>query len=269
MRKERVNTGDLYKIEFLREIALSPDGNKVAFTVEWMDRQKNKYYSNLYMVNGKGRIRHFVRGKKDIKRIRWSPDGELVTFVLTGKETQNLWAIPASGGEAYAITDAKGFFGNYLWTPDGRQIVCEFTLKKEEKDRVPEKDRPPLYHQVRNMWYKLDGKGMLPEEKQHIWVVTARSGRMRQLTFGRNGDDLGDISPDGRRIVFTSNRNERFEEKMLYVDLFLVRVTGGKEMKIKTPPGPKAVPVFSPNGKHIAYRGRLYPEEWVGWRSID
>jgi dipeptidyl aminopeptidase/acylaminoacyl peptidase len=268
MRKKSVRIDDLYRIEFLREIALSPDSTKVAYTVEWLDREKNRYYTNLYTVSDEGKTRHFIRGKKDIKNIRWSPDGEIISFVLTEKEKQDLWAIPVSGGEAYAITDAKGFFGNYLWTPDSRNIVCEFTVKKENKDRVPEKEKPPLYYHVKNLWYKLDGKGMLPEEKQHIWTVRARSGRMRQLTFGRNGDDLGDISPDGKHVVFSSNRNENFEEKIQYVDLYLVGIDGGRERKIKTPAGVKWSAVFSPDGKHIAYRGRLYPEEWVGWRNI-
>jgi len=269
MRKKYVSIDDLYKIEFLREIALSPDGKKIAYTVEWLDRQKNKYYSNLYMAGDDGKTRHFIRGKKDIKNIRWSPDGESISFVLTEKDKQDLWAIPAEGGEAYAITDANGFFGNYAWTPDCRYIVCEFILKKEDKERVPEKGKPPLYYYMKNLWYKLDGKGMLPEEKQHICIVRVRSGRMRQLTFGRNGDDLGDISPDGRYVVFSSNRNEQFEEKIQYVDLYLVSVNGGKERKMETPAGPKWSAVFSPDGKHIVYRGRLYPKEWVGWRNID
>jgi dipeptidyl aminopeptidase/acylaminoacyl peptidase len=269
MRRKYVSIDDLYQIKFLREIALSPDGKKIAYTVEWLDKHKNKYYSNLYMVDDEGKNRHFIRGKKDIKNIRWSPDGELISFVQTEKEKQDLWVIPADGGEAYSITDASGFFGHYVWTPGSKSIVCEFTVKKEDKDRVPEKDKPPLYYHVKNMWYKLDGRGMLPEEKQHIWIVRVPSGRMRQLTFGRNGDHLGDVSPDGRYLVFGSNRNERFEEKIQYVDLYLVSVKSGKERKIATPAGPKWSAVFSPDGKHIAYRGRLYRGQWVGWRNID
>ncbi len=269
MRKKYVSIEDLYEVEFLREIALSPDGKKIAYTVEWLDRQKNKYYSNLYLIGDDGKPRHFIRGKKDVRKIRWSPDGALISFVQTEKEKQDLWVIPANGGEAYAITDANGFFGYYLWTPDSKSIVCEFTVKEEDEERLPEKDKPPLYYHVKNLWYKLDGKGMLSEEKQHIWTVRVRSKRMKQLTYGRNGDHLGDVSPDGKLVVFSSNRNEEFEENIQYIDLYLIGIDGSKEKKIKTPTGPKWGAVFSPDGRHIVYRGRLYRKAGEGWRNID
>ncbi|UCD06690.1 MAG: S9 family peptidase [candidate division WOR-3 bacterium] len=268
MRKKHVEINDLYKIEFLREIALSPDGKKVAYTVEWMERKDNKYYTNLYVVDDKGKIRHFIRGKKDIKKIRWSPNGKMISFIHSKKEKQNLWFIPSDGGEAKAITDAKGYFGNYGWTPDSRNIICEFTVKKEDKDRIPDKDKPPLYHYIKKAWYKLDSTGMLPEEKQHIWKVSVRSGRMKQLTKGLNGDDFSDISPDGRYVAFSTNRNERFEEKFQHYDIYVADIETGRERKIKTPAGPKYSPVFSPDGKYLAYRGRLFPDDWVGWRNI-
>jgi dipeptidyl aminopeptidase/acylaminoacyl peptidase len=268
MRKSYVAINDLYRLQFLREIALSPDGTKVAYTIEWMDKKKNKYFSNLYIAYADGKNRRFVGGEKDIKNPQWSPNGKLISFILTDKGEQNIWAIPADGGEAYAITHTKGFFGNYDWSPDSKHIVCEFTEKKEDKERVPDKDKPPLYYHIKNMWYKLDGRGMLPEEKQHIWRVSVRSGKMKQLTFGRNGDEFPSVSPDGQYVVFSSNRNEYFEERMQYYDIYIIGINGEKERRIKTPAGPKWAPIFSPDGKSIIYRGRLYPEEWVGWRNI-
>ncbi len=269
MKRKYAKIDDLYRMKFLREVSLSPDGRKVAYTVEWMDKKKNRYFSNLHVIGVDGRTRHFVRGERDVKFPKWSPDGRFISFVSTDKDEQNLWAIPADGGEAYAITKAKGFFGQYVWTPDCRHIVCEFTVKKEDKERIPEKGKPPLYYHVKNMWYKLDGRGILPEEKQHIWKVNARSGQMKQLTFGRNGDELPDVSADGKYVVFGSNRNKNFEERLQYPDLYIISIDGGRATKLKTPAGPKWAPVFSPDGKYVAYRGRLYPEQWVGWRNIQ
>ena len=38
MPKTSIKIDDLYKIKYLRSVALSPDGKKIAFTVEWMDK---------------------------------------------------------------------------------------------------------------------------------------------------------------------------------------------------------------------------------------
>jgi dipeptidyl aminopeptidase/acylaminoacyl peptidase len=269
MKKKHATIQDLYSLSYLREIALSPDASRVAYTVEWMDKKKNKYFSNLYVTTDDGTRRQYIRGERNIRKPQWSPDGKLISFILADKEEENLWVIPTDGGEAYAITDTKGYFGDYVWAPDSRHIVCEFTVKKEEKERIPEKGKPPLYYHIKSMWYKLDGRGFLPEEKQHIWKVSVKSGRMKQLTFGCNGDEHPAVSPDGKSIVFSSNRNKNFEERMQYNDLYIVSMNGGTERKVRTPAGPKWSPVFSPDGKDIVYRGRLYPEEWVGWRNIS
>ena len=81
MRRKYVGIDDLYKMQFLREVALSPGGKKVAYTVEWMDKKKNKYYSNLYVVTNDGKIRHYVRGNKDVKNPKWAPNGKIISFV--------------------------------------------------------------------------------------------------------------------------------------------------------------------------------------------
>jgi len=269
MKKRLVDIQDLYKMRFLREIALSPDGGKIAYTVEWMDKKKNKYFSNLYVIDVDGRKRQFIRGNKDIKNPKWSPNGKYISYIMTDgeKKTQDIWVIPGDGGEAYQVTKTEGFFGKYVWSPDSRNIICEFLVKKEEKERIPEKGKPPLYYHMKHLWYKLDGKGMLPTERSHIWKTNVRSGKMKQLTFGENGDGDPSISPDGSKIVFISNRQKNYEEKMLYVDILVIDNDGKNVRKIKTPAGPKYMPVFSPDGRYIAYIGRKHPEQFVGWRN--
>jgi dipeptidyl aminopeptidase/acylaminoacyl peptidase len=267
MKRKLIGIRDLYKIKFLREIALSPCGKKIAYTAEWMDKKNNKYYSNLYLVSEDGKHHHFIRGNKNIKTPKWSPNGKFISFILTEKQKQNIWFIPANGGEAYALTDANGFFGNYQWTPDSKFIICDFLQKNEDKERIPEKGKPPFYYHIKDVFYKLDNWGMLPEEKNHIWKVNVQSGKMTQLTFGKNGDYSPSIYPDGKKIVLVSNRNKNWEEKIGYVDIFVIDINGQNEKKIKTPAGFKDKPIFSPDGRYIVYTGRECPDEIVGWRN--
>lgn len=266
MRRKLVEIVDLYKIKFLREIAFSSDGKKIAYTVEWMNKKKNKYFSNLYVLTEDGKTHHFIRGNKNVKNPKWSPNGKFISFIMTEKEKQNIWAIPSDGGEAYAITNTKGVFEDYNWTPDSKHIICEFLEKKEDKERIPEKGKPPLYYQIKRALYKVDGWGILPEEKNHIWKISVRSGGMKQLTFGKYGDYAPVVSPDGEKVAFVSNRSKNWEEKFLYIDIFVIDIDGKNERIIKTPAGPKGRPVFSPDGRHVAYIGREYPEDYAGWR---
>lgn len=271
MTKRSVKIQDLYRMKFLREITLSPCGTKIAYTVEWLDKKKNRYYSNLYVVSEQGTTRHYIRGHKDVKRPQWSPDGRWIAFIRTDsdkkKRTQNLWLMPSDGGEAFMLTHADGSFGRYAWTPNSQHIVCEYSRADQDKERVPEPDKPPLYYHHREMPYKLDGTGMLPEEKTHIWRVRVPSGTMKQLTFGKHGDGSPSVSADGTQVVFISNRRRDWLREFLYQDIFVVRIDGKKERRIKTPAGPKDHPVFSPDGSSICYVGREHPDKWFGWLS--
>lgn len=270
MKKKFVSIEDLYVLKFIREITLCPDSKRVAYTVEWLDKKENRYYTNLYVVDAKGRSRHFIRGKRHIRLPKWSPNGKYISFVQTevkkGEVTQAIGMIPADGGEAYTITKEDGFFGQYVWTPDSRFLICEFTNRKIDKERVPDKTKPPLYYYVKRPWYKLDGKGMLPDERPHIWKINARSGSMRQLTHNKNGDSDPAVSPDGKHIAFITNIHDDFEAKLLYSDIIIMDSNGRKQRKLKTPEGPKYGVVFSPDSKKLVYGGREHPEEFVGWR---
>ncbi|HEX7321199.1 MAG TPA: S9 family peptidase [bacterium] len=267
MTKKNVLIDDLYRIRYLREIALSPDADRIAYTVEWMDKKKNKYFSNLYVIDSRGKVRHFIRGDKTVGSPQWSPDGSLLAFLATEKEKTNLWAIPVNGGEAYQITDANGYFGTYHWMPDGKNIICEFTRKDEDKDRITEKGKPPLFYYITKAFYKEDNVGILPADRTHIWKVKVKNGVMTQLTYGPNGDREPGISPDGSAIAFVTNRNPDYEEKFLYLDIYVIDQDGKNERRINTLTGPKGAPEFSPSGTHIAFIARGYPEEHVGWRQ--
>jgi acylaminoacyl-peptidase len=182
---------------------------------------------------------------------------------MTEKEKTNIWAIPFDGGEARQVTDTEGSFGNYLWRPDSRGLICEFTEKKVDPERQPDKDKPPLYHRITKPVYKLDNAGMLPSERPHIWKIDARTGKMTQITHGPNGDADPAISRDGRTIVYVSNRQKDPYGKPLYLDLFVSDLDGRRETRLSTPAGPKGRPVFIPDGKSVAYIGCEDPENFT------
>src|SRR5205085_7327498 len=74
--------------------------------------------------------------------------------------------------------------------------------------------------------------------------------------FSLGGQDDYAISPDSKELCFTSNIDE-VGATSTNNDLFIVPLAGGMPKKITTNPGSDSSPLYSPDGKYIAYRAQF------------
>ena len=115
---------------------------------------------------------------------------------------------------------------------------------------------------------KADGRGFLPQERLHLWLIDAQTGEAHPLTDGETYDETDPIwSPDGQTLVFCSNRSADPDFQPEAVDLFTIPLTAepGDEStwrKIETPVGEKSLPSFSPDGQWLAYLGMEGRGDW-------
>jgi dipeptidyl aminopeptidase/acylaminoacyl peptidase len=268
-RKRRIAAEDLYRFHLITDCQISPDGRHVVFCLQRVDRKTEKTHSNLWIIPTDGgrararRPRQFTYGDQVDSQPRWSPDGSEIAFISNrGDEKQpQLYVIPFHGGEARPLTNLKGSFGPFEWSPDGRRLACQFRRKDREAIEREEDERKKelgvVSRHVTRVFYKLDGSGFLPKGRWHIWTIDARTGRARQLTKGDICDELEPRwSPDGREIVFCSNRSADPDLDLDAIELFVIPAEGGDFRKVETPVGPKEKPTFSPDGKWLAYIGQ-------------
>jgi dipeptidyl aminopeptidase/acylaminoacyl peptidase len=106
--------------------------------------------------------------------------------------------------------------------------------------------------------YKPDaGEGMTrfnDNQRLHIFVVDLTTKQVRQLTQGDTDEHSIDWSPDGKEILFASNREPNQDEFFNY-DLFTLRVADGSIRRLAATEYNEYEPLWSPDGKHIVYRG--------------
>lgn len=271
--RRRITADDLYAFRLVNEADISPDGEHVVYTVQRIDEGSEKKYANLWIVPAAGGEPYqFTVGDHVDSMPRWSPDGMQIAFLsnrVNEKQSQ-LFIISFEGGEARQLTELKGQFGSIVWSPDGEKVLCQFRKKDEEaiereQDEAKEKLGVVSRH-VTRPFYKLDGEGYLPDERWHLWVVNVKSGQAKQITEGDVYDEKEpNWSPDGKEIVFLSNHAEQPDLEPELVDIFILPAEGGEARKIETPPGPKQMPVYSPDGDWIAYLGKESTGQW--WRN--
>ena len=272
-KKSRITAEDLYRLKLISEPQISPDGNSAVFALHRVDRKTEKKYSNLWLVPTRGgRSQPFTQGDQSDLRPRFSPDGSRIAFLsnrLNEKQPQ-IFLIPVEGGEARQLTDLAGTIEGFEWSPDGKRLV--FQLRKKDVEEIErEKDEQkkklgPVSRHITRVFYKFDGVGFLPKERWHLWTVEVSSGKARALTSGEVHDEWSPSwSPDGKEIVFCSNRASDPDLDPDAIDLFAVTLKSGTVRKIPTPVGPKESPSFSSDGRSIAYYG--HEGKGLGWKQ--
>jgi dipeptidyl aminopeptidase/acylaminoacyl peptidase len=266
-----ITAEDLYALESLSGVRLSPDGKHVVYTIQRIDRKTEKKYSNLWIVSTTGRdSQQFTYGDQNDSTPRWSPDGKKIAFLSNRQDKEAppaLFLIPFTGGEARQITQIKGSISSFLWSPDGKKILC--TVRKmdpEEIERRESEQKKKLGVVARHydrLFYKLDGYGYLPRERTHLWIVNVETGKADALTGHPVFDELAPTwTSDSKQIIFVSNRSSDPDNTPDRDDLFSIPAKGGEPNKFETPIGPKASPSVSPDGKLIAYFGKEGEGDW-------
>jgi len=65
-----------------------------------------------------------VTGEVNVSHVRWSPDGEYVTYAARreGDDAAAIYVIPATGGESRRLVHYPTSVSNFEWRPDGKAV---------------------------------------------------------------------------------------------------------------------------------------------------
>ncbi len=273
-KRKPITAEDLYRFELITDFRISPDGKNVIYSLQRVDKKTEKKFSNLWLVpTSRGAPKQFTHGDHSDTSPRWSPDGSEIAFISNRDDERQpqIYVIPLNGGEARKLTDLKGTVLTFRWAPDGKSLVLMFRKKdKEAVEREKDEQKKKLGVVARvyeRPFYKLDGMGFKPKERIHIWIVNARTGKAKQLTDSEVFDEVDPVfSPDGKQILFYSNRSKEPDITIYEGEFYLMPAGGGRLKKVPTYHGEKFLPSFSPDGKRVAFFGNEGEGQW--WRNL-
>jgi dipeptidyl aminopeptidase/acylaminoacyl peptidase len=173
----------------------------------------------------------------------------------TGDATprSQVYVLPLDGGEARRVTNLKNGVNGFSWSPDGTRLVV--TSRTGPSDaKAPSSD----VRHYKHLSYKFNDTGWFDDKRSHIWVVDVSSGAARQITSGEDWNDSDpQWSPDGNLIAFVSDRTGRAFDESRNSDVFVIDSDGGPITKISDHEEEDSSPRWSPDGKQIAFTGRL------------
>ncbi len=266
--KRVITFDDLISCGRVSDPQISPDGKTVAFVVTWQLKEENKSTSNIYLVSVTGGdTRQLTNAKGGNNSPRWMPDGKTIAFISTRDGGSQIWTISVDGGEAMKVSHIATEASGLIVSPDGKWFAfssdvypdcldedCNAKrLEAVEKNKVKAKIFTTLPYRVWNSWK--DGK------RSHLFVMPSNGGKTTDVTPGEYDTppiDLGGnwdytFSPDSKEIAFTRNPDTLIAVSTNN-EIYIVPMTGGTPKNISNNPANDSQPLYSPDGKYIAYR---------------
>jgi len=237
--KRAFTPNDWYRLSTLSAPAMSPDGGRVAFTVQTINEHDDKYHREVWVVpTSGGDAMRFTSPSTESSNPRWSPDGKYLLFTSTrpvGKGTTWMLRMDQPGGEAFQQenfprgTSVSGDGHLSVWS-EGDSVPTDSAKRKDDPyAKMQAMARPPYGaitkpldptrfdgRHVYDMRYKSNDQGFLPgpREARHyrpaqIWVQSFDGTAKRRLTDTRYSHRNVTVSPDGQWVAFVADASLR------------------------------------------------------------
>lgn len=191
----------------------------------------------------------------------FSPDGTKMVFQSErepGNPFYQIYVLDLDSGESRRVSPGRGKTTCAFFRPGSDQILFASTHLDPRSEEL-QREEIELRESGRERRYAWDyDPGM------DLWVEDGDA--LRRLTEARGYDAEGSYSPDGRWIVFASNRavyasepaaadRERLEvDPSYFIDLYLMPADGGEPRRLTRTPGYDGGPFFMPDGERIVWR---------------
>lgn len=235
----------------------TPDGRGLVFG-SMVGRYAHRGIRVLDLPSGQWRALQYQAGEDDFDYApRYSPDGRWLVFARN-PQLGDLWRMPANGGTPEQLTNEAAELRGWAWLGDGRHIVFGRRVDSEARLYYLDVERRTLRDAGLDdaQWPAVSRRGdmlaFVHRRAQFGMFRTPVQGGAAQRLFassGRDGQPM--VAPDGRQLVFSSDRSGSFA--LWWADM--QRPDSLRPIEGLRPEGRQA-PDWSPDSRQLLVVGR-------------
>lgn len=157
----------------------------------------------------------------------WSPDGTRIAFARGGHASEDVWVTYQDGTGQARLTNNSGEDRPGSFTPDGERIAFHSARPNPNQEAEADNDR-------------------------EVMIMGDDGANQKFLTANNVLDTFAHVSPDGRKIAFTSQRDGNF-------NVYTMSIDGTNQSRITLQGVEDAHASWSPDGSELVFHSRRGP----------
>lgn len=270
---------DLLAMDKINEPQLSPDGSQIVFVRKKVDLKANRSRSDLWLLERTtGILKQLTEHPENDRQPQWTKNGQSIYYISDQGEQSQIWYRSLRDDQAIQVRQLPVAVDNLRLSPDGEHLLFTAELFPDcdtlecTKTRLDAKEKQnfsgQLYDQlfVRHWDFWKDGRISqllvldLDSDKSTPPrnLSRALAANVPSKPFG--GREEFQFTPDSKSVVFTAREQNPVEAWSTNFDLFVVPIDGSAPpRKLTENPAWDSHPVFSPDGKQLAYLAMKRP----------
>ncbi|HMJ87208.1 MAG TPA: hypothetical protein VK504_28715, partial [Vicinamibacterales bacterium] len=256
---------DLLEFVWLADLQMSPDGQQIAMARVSVDRERDGYNSQIWIVpsNGSSPPRPLTSGKRDTMP-RWSADGTRLAFLRAIErdgqtDPPQVYVLDLSGGEARPLTKQSEGVSAFSWSPNAKWLAVMSavapTLPVE-----PGRPKASAVRVITRATFRADGAGFRNgARRSRVFLVPVSDSATPEMGQALAGVRIAEadpaFAPDGATLYFTAHEVEETDFASPKTLVFAAPVSGGEPRQVARIDGSVDTLVPSPDGHTLAFQG--------------
>jgi eukaryotic-like serine/threonine-protein kinase len=247
--------------------AWSPDGARLAMTSYATSGLQGQHSVEIVSIGTRESTRIELPGTETSRLdLSWSPDGRYLAYVEAVQqqsEIAHLRLLRLADRASFIIIKTGANVRHPHWSATGRYLfyVCNCVgsadlWRQRIADGAPvgQPERITTGLEIRDFAFSQDGSRLTYSKGRWVsnfWRVPILEDRpatwtdAEQVTFDQAYVEFLDISGDGRRVTYSSDRTGK-------QDLYVMSV-GGEPLRLTNDPAADWAPAWSPDGRRLAF----------------